>query len=68
MLIRIVLVVLFVDPAALTAKSRKQTKQMQDNLINDLPEFIKRAHRGLPRLAYPPKEQKTSITYSCLAH
>lgn len=48
----IVLVVLFVDTAALTAKSTaKQTKQMQDNLINDLPEFIEGAHRGLPRLA-----------------
>lgn len=45
----IVLVVLFVDTAALTAKSGKQTKQ--DNLINDLQEFIERAHRGLPRLA-----------------
>lgn len=45
------LAVLFVDVAALTAKSGKQTKQMQDNVINDLPEFIKRAHRGLPRLA-----------------
>lgn len=47
----IVLVVLFVDPAALTAKTGRQTKQMQDNLINDLPEFIEGAHRGLPRLA-----------------
>lgn len=45
------LVVLFVDAAALTAKSGKQTKQMQDNLINDLWEFIERAHRGSPRLA-----------------
>lgn len=46
------MVVLFVATAALTAaKSGKQTKRMQDNLINDLPEFIERAHRGLPRLA-----------------
>lgn len=47
----IVLVVLFVDLDALTAKSGRQTKQTQDKLINDLPEFMERAHRGLPRLA-----------------
>lgn len=41
---------LFVD-AALTAKLRRKTKQMQDNLINDLPEFTEGAHRGLPKLA-----------------
>lgn len=47
----IVLVVLFVNSDALTAKSGRQTKQTQDQLINDLPEFMGRAHRGLPRLA-----------------
>lgn len=47
----IALAVVFVDVAALTSESGKQTKQMQDIVINDLPEFIERAHRGLPRLA-----------------
>lgn len=50
-LLCIVLVVLFVDVATLTTNSGKKTKQMQDNVINDLPEFSERALRGLPRLA-----------------
>lgn len=42
---------LFMYVAAQTNKTGKQTKPMQDNVINDLPEFMEGAQRGLLRMA-----------------